>query len=335
MSGNVYVPKMYAGDSPSGRAAHVDVPLQNMMVAAFESSADYVSNLLFPRVPVSKRSDRYWTLDPAAWMRVPDTERAEKTLAKRVGFRVSSDTFYCNNYALATDNALEDLANADNAIRLRESGTMLITDMLLRSRELRVAQKVAANVSSISRLTGANAWDSVNSADIMTQVMNAKLSIFDRTGLRANTLILDYKSYVFARRNALAFERFKYVEGGLLSDEQLRTLFEIDNIVVARSQYNTNKDGPSMGNSLTSIWGPTALLAVLDPRPVSQKTTTYGLGFDWAPEGMPSSFTVGRQQFSGPGTENVEVIEGGYFMDEKVLSSELAFYINTKSGTPW
>lgn len=333
---NVYVPKMYA-DTPSGRSAHMDVPLSNMMVAAFESSADYIANDLFPTVPVGKRSDRYWVLDPAAWMRIPDTERAERTAANRVYFRQTSDTYYCNGYALATDNALEDLANADNALSLRQTGTMFVSEMLMRSREYRVAQKVLANVSSIQRLTGANAWDAVNSADIQSQVLEAKLSIFNRTGLRANTMYIDYRSYLYARRNANAFERFKYVEGGLLSDQQLIELFEVDRIRVARSQYNTAKDSVSGVNSLQSIWGPMALVAYVDPTrnaARAQKVTTYGVTFDWQVEGMPS-MAVGRQSFSGPGTANVEVLEAGYFADEKILSSELGFFINTKSGTPW
>jgi hypothetical protein len=35
------------------------------------------------------------------------------------------------------------------------------------------------------------------------------------------------------------------------------------------------------------------------------------------------------------GSAHVEILEGSYYQDEKIVAKELGYYINTKSGTPW
>jgi hypothetical protein len=42
-----------------------------------------------------------------------------------------------------------------------------------------------------------------------------------------------------------------------------------------------------------------------------------------------------RQVEQGAGSRWVEVMEAGYYQDEKVIASALGFYINTKSGFVW
>lgn len=318
---------------PQGRQAHIDAPLSNLAVAAFETMGEFAAPRLFPVVPVDKQSNKYFTIDQDSWQRTPTTLRAPKTEARRVEFKVSSDSYFADNYALATDNALEDLDNADTAIQLRENGIEFVTRGMLADYEQRVATLCAANVSSIQRVTGANAWDAVSSADIVTQVHDAKLSIWSNTGVVANTLVLDYKSYNYARRNQIAFARYQYVEGGLLSEAQLKALFEVDNIIISTALKNSNAEGG--GASRSTIWGPTALVCYTPPAARTLKTAAYGLSFRWTPAGFPAPMAVTRQVFSGAGTKNIEVLEANYFQDEKVVASGLGFYINTKSGAVW
>jgi len=320
----------------TGRNIHIDTPLSNVMVAAFEAEGDFVASRLFPVVPVDKRSNVYYVLKKEAWLKQPRTARAPRVQAVRVEFDVTSDTYYAFNYALAGEIPVEDLANQDNAIRIRETTTRYVTRGLLADLEIRVAAKVASNVSTIARMSGADAWDAVNSADIFGQVNDAHLSVFDNTGLVANSLILDYRSYRLAKRNLRLFSRFN-VPGGpnaQLTDGQLREAFDVENLWIARSVKNNANEGQSPG-SYTSIWGPTAILARVEPGAPSMMTATYGLAYRWtSPElGTPMAITTSEQNEAG--SRHIEILEGGYYQDEKVISSALAYAINTKSGTPW
>lgn len=320
----------------TGRQIHVDTPLSNVLIAAFESQGDFVAQRLFPVVPVGKQSDKYYTLRKEAWLRQPRTARAPRTQANRIEYDVSSDSYYAYNYALAGEIPVEDLANEDTAIRSRQTTTALVARGLLADLEIRTQSRVLSNVSTIQRLTGADAWDAVNSADIRTQVGDAQLSIFNNTGLVANTLIMDYQSYKYAKRNTRLFSLFQYgpaASDGMLSDAQLRTIFDVDNIWIARSQKNNANENQT--GSYTSIWGPTAMLARVEPGEPAMMTATYGLSYRWtSPElGVPMAVTTNVEDQAG--SRHVEILEAGYYQDERVIASALGFFINTKSGVAW
>jgi hypothetical protein len=320
---------------PTGRQVHIDTPLSNVLIAAFETQGDFVASRLFPAVSVDKQSNKYYTLAKEAWLKQSPSYRAPKARAQRVEFDISSNAYFCDNYALAAEIPLEDLANADTAIRLRESNTQFVARQLLADLEIRVAANVKANVSTTLLCGSQQAWSNVNSADLVTQFGDAHLSIYQNTGLHANTIIMDYQSYLYAKRNTQLFSRFVYRNTGpaQVSDAQMLEAFMVDNIYIGRSQKNNAN--PSQTASITSIWGPTALLCVVDPTALSMMTATYGLSFRWtAPElGVPMAITTNVED--GAGSRKVEILEGGYFQDEKVVASALGYLINTQSGTAW
>jgi hypothetical protein len=250
---------------------------------------------------------------------------------------VSSDSYFADNHALGAEIPLEDLANADNAIRLRESNTMMIGTGLLRGLEARLAATVTTSGNHVAapvRNTGANAWDAVNSADLADQLLTAHLAIYHSTGLRANTLVLDYDSYLYAKQNKRLFELFKYRDAGpgILNDSQLKEMFQVDNLLVARSQKNNAN--PAQTASITSIWGATAILCRVEGA-LSMQTATYGLSFRWIDPVLGTPMAVTRAVEDQAGSAHVEILEGSYYQDEKIVAKELGYYINTKSGTPW
>lgn len=319
---------------PSGRQVHIDSALSRVMVASFETMGDFVANELFPVVPVNKQSDKYYILKKEAWLRQHDTKRSPRTAANRIEYDTSSDAYFCDNYALASEIPIEDLVNADAALRLRDSNVNDIVRGLKSDLEIRVQNQAVTNVSTVQRLTGANAWDAVNSADIQTQIHSAHLSIFRNTGLRPNLMILDYESYMYAKRNAFLLSRFQYTadKPSLLSDAQLKEAFMVDRLLIARSQKNNANPGQTA--SITSIWGPTALLAKVEPG-LSLQTATYGLSMRWTDPKLGAPMTVTSALEDAAGSRHIEILEGGYYQDEKVIASDLGFYINTKSGMVW
>lgn len=318
----------------TGRQLHVDTPLSNMLLSAFDTEGDFVASRIFPVVPVGKQSDKYYTLKKEAWLKQHSTLRAPRTQANRIEFDISSDSYYANNYALAAEIPVEDMANADTAINLRNSNVNFIARGLAADMEIRVQNRCISNVSSVQRLTGANAWDATNSADIQGQIQEAHLAIFRGTGLRANVLVLDYQSWLYAKRNVSLLSRFQYTAArpAMLNDEQLKEAFMVDDILIARSQKNNAAYGATA--SITSIWGPTALLMRRENAP-SMQTATFGLSFRWTDPALGSAMTVTSKLEDDAGSRHIEILEGMYYQDEKVVATDLGFYINTKSGTAW
>ena len=63
--------------------AHIDVPMSNMAVKAFQGAGDFIGEHVFPVIPVEKQSDGYYVIDKDSWLRVPDTSRRSEE--RRVG----------------------------------------------------------------------------------------------------------------------------------------------------------------------------------------------------------------------------------------------------------
>lgn len=311
---------------PTGAQIHHDRPLEVLAIKAFQGSDGFVGQALFPTVSVPKESDRYYTISKEQWLRVNDTRRARKTKSNRIEFDVSSDSYFCENYTLAGDNALEDLANQDQAIMLRESTTENVVEGLLRDKENRIANQVTSltNLGSGIALTGTAKWSDYTASDPIANVTTAHAFIRQNTGLLANTMVMDYDTIQVVRRHPVLLDYFKYTQGGMLTMENLKTVFSVDQILVANAIKNNAAIGATA--SITNIWGNCAILARVVPG-VTKRTATFGLGFAWTPEGFPAPMSVQRQVFAGAGTNNIEVIEVGYFQDEKIVAKDLAYGI--------
>jgi hypothetical protein len=309
----------------TGRDAYHDAPLTNVAIKAFAGTDEFLALRVAPGVDVGKQSGRYFVLDRDSWLLSPPTFRAPKTSPRRIEWKVSSDSYFADNYALAGENALEDLANADQALRLRENTTQLITEALLRDLEVRVAGLVTSisNVGSGVTLTGAARWGDFIGSNPVADVTTAHAFIRGRTGLVANTLIIDEDTYQIVRRHPLLLDMYKYTRGGMLRDDDLRDVFQVENLWRGRGIRNVAAEGAPA--SLVNIWGNNALLARIVPG-VSLQTETLALSFQWTPEGVPGPMIVERYLDPDPG-KKVEVVAAGYYQDERIVARDLGYLI--------
>jgi hypothetical protein len=312
--------------TPSGRDVHLDVPLSNLAVSAFDTGDEsFIAEQILPAVPVGKQSDKYYTISKEAFLRVPDTKRAPRTEARRVEFEVSSDAYFANNYALAAENALEDLANADLAIQLRQNSTRLVVTNLRRDMEVRTAGLITSisNVGSGVQLTGTSKWGDSNS-DPVADVTTGHAFIRHTTGLKANTMIVDEDTIAIVRRHPLLLDMFKYTSGGEVTDDQLRSVFKVNRMLIGSGiKENALEGGVS---SITNIWGNNAVLVHLGPA-TGLQSQTFGLRFRWQPPIFPANMGVFTRVENGAGTKKIELVEAGYYQDERIVASDLAYVI--------
>lgn len=324
--------------SLTGRAAHHDVPLSRFAVQAFQAgpASGYIASALFPEVKVSKQNDKYYTIDKASYMRTNNAQRSRGAPANRVEWKVSSEQYFAENYALADEIPLEDIDNADNVLEVRQGSAAFIVDQLMRDKEIRVAAKVttAANVGSsvnVQSLTGttANQWTAVKSADILGQVGTATAFIQQNTGIVPNTMVLDWESYDLMTRNERLLELFKYSQGGKMRDDDLKKLFGIQTILIGNAVKNTAEEGAAA--VMAPVWGDNCLICYVNPSVKSKRVATFGLGMAWKPAGLPTNMDVKRSRIEEAGSEHVEVIEAGYYEDQKIVGQELSYLIfNTR-----
>lgn len=322
--------KTYSGAYPVGGDAHVNVPLSNFAVEAFDLNQEgLVASALMPAINVTNQSNKYYKINSDEFFRNPSTGtlRAPRTSANRVEFTISCDTYFCQNYALAVENALEDLSNADMALRLRENSVRLIVNQLMVDQEVRVANMLTSisNVGSGVALSGTDKWGDPNS-DPIGAVMTAHAFIRAQTALTANTAVIDWDTMQVLRRHPTLLDLYKYTSGGVLPYETIAEVLYVDRILVAKGIKNQGKEGQA--NSMGNVWGNSCLLAYVGPNTGLQSVTAFAR-FRWQPPIFPADFGVQTSVYDRAGEQKVEVVEAGYFQDEKVVGKALSYLINT------
>lgn len=311
----------------SGKDIHFDVPLSNLAVSAFDDGSTMtIGEQLMPSVPVGKQSDKYYIIEKGAFLRIPNTLRSPRTAARRVEFNVSSNSYYAHNYALAGENAMEDLANADIAVQLRQNTTRLVVGNLRKDQERRIANLVTSisNVGSGVQLTGVNKWNDSGS-DPIADITTGHSFIADTTGLEANVAVIDKDTLKIVRRHPLLLDMYKYTSGGMLNDQQLREVFGVERILVGKGIVENQLEGTS-ASSVTNIWGNNVVLAHVGPT-TGMQSQTFGLRFQWRPPIFPANMGVSTAVENQAGQKKIEVLEAGYYQDEKIVASELAYVI--------
>lgn len=308
--------------------SHADRPLSNLAVEAFNTGGDFVGGVLFPTVPVGKQSDTYYVMDKGTFLANHDTLRAPKTAANRGEWKVSSSTYFAKNYAFGTDYALETIANADAAIRVRQTSTRFVTEVLARDKEIRIANTVTSisNVGSGVTLAGTAQWSDPINSEPIGDVNSGHAFIENNTGLTANTIVMDKDTHATLMYHPEIRDYVKYTGAGPVTDAALAQVFRVDRILVARGVYNSAAEGATA--SISQIWGKNFLLCRIDPMAASLQTKTFGLGMQWTPEGFPAPMAVERHNGGDP-SKKIEVLEAQYFADEKIVAPDLAYLIKS------
>lgn len=304
--------------------AHVDRPLSNLAVEAFDGGGDFVAPQLFPRVMVGKQSNTYYVIDKGNWLRVENTRRSRKSSANAGEWQVSSDTYFAHNYAFRASIAKEDISNQDEALNLRQRSARYVTDMINRDREVRVANLVTSisNVGSGASLSGSDKW-SDGTSDPISDVNTAHAFIENQTGLTANLMVMDKDTFRTLRYHPAVKDYFKHTGQGPVPSNVIAELFEVERLLVARGVENVAAEGVSA--SLNNIWGNNAVLARVE-QGLSTQAQTAGMTFTWQPEDFPAPLAIERYDDADQ-SKKLEWVEVNAFWDEKVVASDLIYAI--------
>jgi len=312
----------------TARASHLDVPLTNLTVKAFDGGASNIADSIFPVVSVGKRSDKYYTFTKQSWLTVPDTKRAPGSPSNRVTWDISSDSYYAEAYGLAAEYPVEDIANADASINFRNSTALQVAEKLARDRERRIARLISSggNVGSGVTLSGDTLWSNYTNSDPIGTVNTGHAYIRNLTGMEADTMITNINVITIVRRHPDLLDMFKYTSGGALTNDQLAQVFGVQRILIGRGIVENALEGGT--SSLTNIWPNNVTLCRAQPA-AGLMTATVGLQFRWTNPELGTPFAVQRSRKDDAGSNHTEAVEARYYQDEKIIAPELGYVINT------
>jgi hypothetical protein len=324
---------------PTPSDVHVNTPLTNISIAFLQNASDFVAARVFPNIPVTKQSDRYYVYNRGDFNRDEMKERAPGTESEGGGYSLdNTPTYFAPRYSYHKDIPDEVRANSDAVLNPDRDATAFVSHKALIKREkIFVAKYFTASVWT-------NDWSGVVSAPSGNQVLQwndaastpiqnvrlAKRAIRESTGFEPNKLVLGRAVYDALLDNPSIIDRIKY-SGGVGPDRPAKTslqalasLFEVDEILVMNAIENTAVEGRSASHSF--IGGKKALLVYSTPAP-GLMTPTAGYTFSWT--GLMGAGAEGNRirqfRLERNGVDRVEI---DMCFDMKLVSADLGFFWN-------
>lgn len=251
---------------PNLNNTYVSAPLTNFSVGYHPKGL--VARQILDIVPVVKESGEYfvWNKDDAA--RVPNTLRANGAKANQLDFDLDSNgTYRCHEYALKALITDRDLANADSVLRLQQSKTMRLKDVIELDLEKRVATLVTTSgnyaSTNTTTLSGANQWNNSGFVgSIESDIDTGKEAVRQQTlGLDPDTIVIPSAVAKVMKRDPNIRELVKYTHQDLLVDGDLPPVLWGMKVVIPKAVNNTSRKGNST-QTLADVWGKHVVMLV-------------------------------------------------------------------------
>jgi hypothetical protein len=255
----------------------------------------FISNQVFPVVEVAQQSGNFGKIPVEQLLQSRDTKRAPGSGYARGNFTFDDATYACQEHG-----AEEPVDDREAAMYRDYFDAELIASQraysaVLRNAEQRVADALF-NPSTFTPTSVSNEWDDATNATPLTDVEAAVQSIYDASGLWANSLIINQKVFRNLRNCDQIIDRINSAGAGSPSKasdvtmQMLAEVFALDRIIVAGASKNTAKEGQDA--SISQIWsGEYAMVAKLATSS-DFREPCVGRTFHWSADGSSIGGTV-------------------------------------------
>ena len=148
---------------PTQTQVHVDAILTNISVAYFQQNQNFIATRVFPVVPVSKQSDKFFTYTKNDWFRDEAQRRADATESAGGGYNLSTDSYQADVYAFHKDIGDQTRANADAPINVDREAAEFVTSRLMLKMETQFVSNFFTTGIWGTDTTPSNLWSDYTS----------------------------------------------------------------------------------------------------------------------------------------------------------------------------
>lgn len=330
-----------SGLLPSASDVHVDRPLTNISIAYMQDASNFVASSVFPRVPVGKQSDRYFTIERGDFNRDEAKKRAPGTESAGGGYRVdNTPTFYCDVTAFHKDIPAQIISNADEALDLENGAAEFVAHKMLIRREKDWATSYftdsvwGTDIDGVaSSPSGGQAlhWNDDASTPVQ-DVRNAITTVQESTGFSPNTMTIGKRVFDKLEDHPDIVDRIKYSgmtgrdgNPARVNERTLAALWGLERVFVMSAIENTADEGQTSSHSF--IGGKHALLSY-SPRTPGRLTPSAGYTFTWTGYmGLGNEHGFATSRWWEQKIKSWRV-EGEQAFDQKLIASDLGYFFN-------
>lgn len=259
----------------------VDPVLTNMLLAYMQADSRFVASRVFPIVRTEKDSGTYYTFTKKYWFTDLLAPRAPGGPFAQIGFGVETATYATRQFAGMVAIADEVRNNSQVPMDLEQAALRLLAQKsLIRKERAFAADFMAASVWTSQDNNAATDWDDFSAGDPVSNIITAKRTVSNLTGLDPNTMALGYIVHQALMSHPDIVDRIAYTAQATMAtvESALGAILGIDNYLVSKASYNSANEGQDA--SMAAIVDDDALICYANPSP-SIFAASAGYTFAW------------------------------------------------------
>jgi len=284
------------------------------------SNAEFISEWLFPIVPVGKEAGKVPQFGKDMF-KVHKTERALHAHSNII----LPDAISTVDYTLTEHDAaypIDYREEGDAAFALEQYATRFVSSVIELRRE-KIAADLAQDTSAYPSgnkvaLTTTGCWSDFTNSDPIANVRTGKEAVRAAVGKYPNVLVLGAISYKLLQDHPKIVARIQYAMKGIITKELLAEIFGVPNVVVGLG-YSVSDAGVN-----SDLWGDNAVLAYVPEKPQEGERTPYepSFGYTFRKRDWPQ---VDKYQSEGGKVTNVRSTD---LFQVKVVGSVAGYLIS-------
>lgn len=313
---------------------HIDRYLTNVSIEYQQAADNFVAPRVFPVVPVNKQSDKFVIFEKDSFWRDNFPKRPLGGRADVADWTKTEGQYFAEERALAHKYDDRQKNNVDEPIDIREQATNLLTSRAMVNMDRRWAAEYFKTGVWSNDIQGAASSPTSSQflqfdqdgSDPVSVVDEVKEDMHRLTGLEPNKMVVGARVHRTLKNHAEILDRIKYTQRGMITNDLLAAMFDVDDYIVARSIYNKADEGETLDTDYI-VSDDAILLTHSAPAP-ALNTPSAGYTFAWQnllggnTSPMGTAIMRGRDEFAHSDHFEIRVAN-----DMNVVAADLGLFL--------
>jgi hypothetical protein len=252
---------------------HIDIALTTY-ATGYRNGA-FVSDLLFPRVPVTKDTGKYYKFGREAQKLEGSDLRAFGAGAEAVRMALSSDSYVVNSHARKGSIPDETAATYEPG-SLEQATAGILMDKILLQKEKEAAE-ICVDSTKITQYTTltdpAAQWNDPDNSNPLADIITGKQAV-RAIGVDANVMVVGPLVFDALMVHSKVKEAFKYTRPGIIGVPELAAYFNVAQFLIGGAIVVDE------AGTASYPWGKNVFLAYVQPN-ASMADPSFGKSFVW------------------------------------------------------
>jgi hypothetical protein len=320
--------------NPTSAQMHQNAPLQDMTVGNTQEETNFVLRQCGPFQPVDQKSNTYYVFDDGDWNRMEMAPRGPSQESNGGGWRLSTDNYRCDRWAVHKDFDWDDEANADVAVAETDSDAaeFLANQARIYGDYIFGNEVMAESVwttdldgtsSTVSPGTNFKYWDD-SAGDPQEDIQYYQEVVIGLMGKRPNVLVVGAKTHARLMSNAAVKAAIKVTDlmGPDAIKAKMAAYLGIEKYIVGSAYRNTAAEGATKSIAYI-IDSKAAWMGFVNPEIGKRKQTAFRC-FAYKHKGMATDGMVVRSLDIEEKTTTRHEIE--CFWDVKIVNADAGVF---------